>query len=385
FLTFLGWGVMQKNWSSGALSAAAVLLISCPCALGLATPMAVAVASSRAARMGLIIKDANVFERSSKLNICMFDKTGTLTIGKPNAKEIWFETSLDQVVLGNTIAAIASQNNHPLSVALVDNFKKSGQLPAIQDYRYYSGMGMEATINGNVYHIGSTDYLLSLECQFSESADQILEKWLNEQVSIVAIAENRNCVALVALQDKIRDSARNAVARLKGMNIRCGLISGDQNEVVEEVAKQVEISDKNLLYCQTLPHEKQMVISQFRVDGHKVAMVGDGINDASALAWADVSMALATGTDVAKSAADIVLVKPDLNLVPDAIALSRATLRAIHQNLFWAFAYNAISIPLAALGLFADKGPLIASAAMGASSITVVMRSSMLAKTRLSA
>jgi heavy metal translocating P-type ATPase len=382
-LTFLGWGLIRNNWSSGTLAAAAVLLISCPCALGLATPMAVAVASSRAARMGLIIKDANMFERSSKLNICMFDKTGTLTYGQPRVKESWFETGLNADEIGNAIAAISARNDHPLSNAVYKHFAHRLPMPVVSDYTYHSGMGIAASAGGHQFIIGSLFFLRSTDCKFSESAENILEKMLGELVSIVAIARDKQCVALISLEDEIRDSARNAIARLHTMNVRCGMISGDQLQVVSDVADKLRLTDKSLLYGETAPHEKQMVISKLHAEGNKVAMVGDGINDASALAWADVSIALASGTDVAKSAADIVIVKPDLNLVPAAIALSRATLKTIHQNLFWAFAYNIIAIPLAALGLFAENGPLIASVAMGASSITVVIRSAMLAKTRL--
>lgn len=379
--TILGWGLIRQNWSSGTLSAAAVLLISCPCALGLATPMAVAVASSRAARMGLIIKDANLFERSSKLNICLFDKTGTLTEGKPIVREVWLEKGIDKIQISNAIAAIASRNDHPLSTALLNHFKSTQSLPDVRNYIYHSGRGMDSYIGDEKFLIGSLFFIRSQNCQISEFAIDKIMQWENQQVSIVAVADNGKCVALISLQDTIRDSARNAIAHLKSMQVNPGLISGDKSNVVRLLADQAGITE--LVYAEMQPHEKLKAITWLCEEGNKVAMVGDGINDAPALAAADVSMALASGTDVAKSAADIVLVKPDLNLVPAAISLSRATLRTIHQNLFWAFAYNAIAIPLAAFGFFAENGPLIASAAMGASSITVVIRSAMLARAKL--
>ncbi len=379
--TFLGWGLIGQNWSSGTLAAAAVLLISCPCALGLATPMAVAVASSRAARMGLIIKDASLYERSSKLNICLFDKTGTLTLGKPVVNEVWIESGIDQFRILNAIAAISSRNDHPLSIALSNHFKSSQTITEVRNFCYHSGLGMDASIGDEKFLIGSLFYIRSQNCQISEAAGDKITQWEKEQVSIVAVASNGRCVALVSLQDTIRDTVRNAIDRLHNMQIKTGLISGDKLNVVRHLADQAGISE--MIFAEMQPHEKLKAITRLCEAGNKVAMVGDGINDAPALAAADVSMALASGTDVAKSAADIVMVKPDLNLVPAAISLSRATLRTIHQNLFWAFAYNAIAIPLAAFGFFAENGPLIASVAMSASSITVVIRSAMLARAKL--
>lgn len=381
-VTVLVWGLFLNNWTNGIFSAAAVLLISCPCALGLATPMAIAVASTRAARLGLIIRDAGVFERCNQLKVCMFDKTGTLTTGKPKILETWTPENITREELLQYAGAAESRSEHPLAHAIVEAAGDHQLQQEISGFQNERGHGIVATIRNQQVQVGSLTWIRSLNIAFSTQAESIVESWSKMQRSIVAVARDSHLMGLIAIGDDLRDSAEEAVAILHKMNIEVGIISGDRMPVVESMARVLKL-DSELTFSEVLPEQKSDILKNISRADRKVAMTGDGLNDAPALASADVSMALSTGTDVAKNAADIVIVGSDLKLVPTAIALSQATLRTIHHNLFWAFAYNTIAIPLAAIGLFAKNGPFIASFAMGMSSITVVIRSAMLARTKL--
>lgn len=380
-LTLLVWGLVLNRWAEGVLASAAVLLISCPCALGLATPMAVAVASKRAAGMGLIIRDAGVFDRCDKLNYCMFDKTGTLTEGKPVVLKTWNATDLDQKNWLSWAATLESYSEHPLASAIskmANHDYKSDFTDILND----RGNGISGKIGGNLIQVGSVKWLIRNGVQIDRPAEQTMTEWSNQALSIVGVANNDKLNGLIALEDSIRPGAADVMNGLSLMKIQVGIISGDLKSAAQGLAEKLNIRAENV-YAEISPEGKSQLLDELRSNGSHVAMVGDGLNDAPALASADVSMALASGTDVAKNAADIVIVGSNLNSVVDAIALSRATLRTIRDNLFWAFSYNVVAIPMAAFGVFRANGPLIASVAMAGSSITVVLRSAWLSRTNL--
>lgn len=380
--TVIVWGLIMKDWSGGIFASAAVLLISCPCALGLATPMAIAVASTRAARTGLIIRDAGVFERCNQLKVCMFDKTGTLTSGSPKVLETWTAEHFAEKDVLRYASAVESRSEHPLARSIVEAGVNIREAFEISEFQSVSGSGVSAVVNGSEINVGSLAWIRSQNIRVQSEAETIISEWSKLPRSIIAVTKDQELAGLFAIGDHLRDSAKSAVDLLIKMNLKVGIISGDRKPVVEIMAKELGI-DLAFCFAEVLPEMKSDIIKRMSSEHNKVAMVGDGLNDAPALALADVSMALSTGTDVAKNAADIVIVGSDLNLVAESIALSQATLKTIHHNLFWAFAYNVIAIPLAAVGFFAENGPIIASIAMGLSSVTVVLRSALLATVRL--
>ena len=377
--TLLVWGLVLGRWADGVLASAAVLLISCPCALGLATPMAVAVASTRAARSGLIIRDAGAFERCDKLNYCMFDKTGTLTQGRPRVSQVYSVPGgpVSEEWL-NTAATLENRSEHPLAKAIV----AAGEIrhnATVTDFMNDRGHGVSGRVESVLVQAGSIKWLAGQGVALSPQAEQKINEWSKEAFSIVGVAIATELVGLIAIEDSLRPNARAALERLLRMGLNVGVISGDRQSAVRSLAERLHIPLDDI-YAETTPEEKSGVLQRLRQTGSHVAMVGDGLNDAPALASADVSMAMASGTDVAKNAADIVIVGSDLESVAEAIALSRATLTTIRHNLFWAFAYNVVAIPLAAAGVFQSNGPLIASVAMAGSSITVVLRSAWLGR-----
>lgn len=376
-ITLITWGFVLNRWSDGVLASAAVLLISCPCALGLATPMAVAVASTRAAKSGLIIRDAGVFERCDKLNYCMFDKTGTLTEGRPQVVEVWTIGNIDRDQCLRWAGAVESLSEHPLARAIANAAGTENQTLNVTDFKNDRGHGVAGRVDGLKIQVGSINWLMQNAIRFNDHSQDVLEKWSEQPRSIAGVARDGELVGLIAIEDTVRPTAAATVDRLLKMDLNVGVISGDREASVRSLAERLHIPLDDI-YSQTTPEEKSKTLDRLRKGGTRVAMVGDGLNDAPALASADVSMAMASGTDVAKNAADIVIVGSDLNAVAEAISLSRATLTTIRHNLFWAFAYNVVAIPLAAIGLFQSNGPLVASVAMAFSSLTVVLRSAWL-------
>ncbi len=377
--TLLIWGLALSRWSEGVLASAAVLLISCPCALGLATPLAVAVASTRAARSGLIIRDAGVFERCDKLTYCMFDKTGTLTEGKPEVVEVWTVPGIEPQKCLLVAGALESLSEHPLARAIVKAANEEARNINVSDFYNDRGHGVSGKVDGLLIQVGSMNWLIRNSIQVTADSQKVLEDWSEKPRSIAGVASNGKLVGLIAMEDTIRPDAEDAVSRLLKMKLTVGIISGDRKSAVQALARKLNIAPDHI-YAECTPEQKSHVLDRLRASGNRVAMVGDGLNDAPALASADVSMAMASGTDVAKNAADIVIVGSELDSVAEAIALSHATLTTIRHNLIWAFSYNILAIPLAAFGIFQTNGPLIASVAMAGSSITVVLRSAWLGR-----
>ncbi|WP_169976779.1 heavy metal translocating P-type ATPase [Tautonia rosea] len=382
-LTLLGWGTIGNDWRFGILNAAAVLIIACPCALGLATPVAVAVATGRGAREGLLVRDASAFERMDRIRAVVLDKTGTVTEGKPTLAEVIPQPGWQRDRLLQIAGAAERGSEHPLAHALAE-YAGSAR---VEQFRAVRGGGVAATVNGARVLVGSPAFLDQEGVSVPEQGD------LSQGRIIVLVAVDGTYAGSITLTDAPKPYAREAIAALRDQGAEVYLLTGDHSATAKAVAEEVGIEHDHV-FARVLPDQKADRVASLRLeqpgDGgnastreRRVAMVGDGINDAPALAAADVGIALGSGTDVAKAAADVVIATGDLRGVPRALALGRATLRAIRQNLFWAFFYNAVGIPVAAFGLFGTYGPMFAALAMSLSSITVVTRARLINWARL--
>ena len=374
--TLLGWGTVGKSWSAGFLNAAAVLIIACPCALGLATPMAVAVATGRGARAGVLVRDASSFERMNKLKTIVFDKTGTLTEGKPSITDVYVSSGreADRSVVLRLAAAAESRSEHPLARAFQPHFQ--GDSP--QMFEAIRGGGVKAVVEGQNVLVGSERLFDESKVDTTRLRDAITV-WETEGKTVVRVASNGFALGAIAISDPLKPNAKRVVDQLHRRGYEVYLLTGDHPDTAAAIGRELSIPSNQVLGG-VLPNGKAETIRRLKSDASRqVAMVGDGLNDAPALAQADLGIALGSGTDLAKGSADLIIATSDLRAIPRALKLGRATLAAIHQNLFWAFAYNTIGIPLAALGYFGEYGPMIASVAMAFSSVTVIARSSLLA------
>ncbi|MEW6563514.1 MAG: heavy metal translocating P-type ATPase [Pseudomonadota bacterium] len=363
-LTLLGWWGYSGDLSLALINAVAVLVIACPCALGLATPTAVVVSTGRAAHAGMLIKEASALERVQQLNTLIVDKTGTLTEGQPTISELLPANGVTPETLLNVAISLARHSTHPLSRALLA-YSSSAQftdLP-IQNLRELPGSGLTAALGSETILLGSTRYLTAEGIALDTEQIRVLE---TRGQSVIGIAQGGRLLGLIAFADQLRSNSRQAVEKLRLLDIQVVMLSGDNHTTAEAIAKQAGITE---FLAEVRPQDKASHIETYKKHGHITGMAGDGINDAPALAAADVSFAMRSGSDIAIEAADITLMRNDLMSVVDAIDLSRATLRKIRQNLFFAFAYNILGIPLAALGML---NPVIAGAAMALSSVSVV-------------
>ena len=368
-LTFLIWFIAVGNFTMGIVSAVAVLVIACPCALGLATPTAIMVGTGKGAENGILIKGGEHLEMAYKLNAVVLDKTGTITKGQPDVTDVTTLGQLDdRDVL--RLAAIAEKNSeHPLGVAIYEKGKKDfGNLPDPDQFEAIPGRGIMAVVDGKVLYIGTRKLMLEKGVNISE-LEVSISKFEDEGKTAMLMAVNNAMEAIIAVADTLKENSREAIEELQKLGIEVYMITGDNKRTANAIAKQVGITN---VMAEVLPENKAEEVEKLKKQGKIVAMVGDGINDAPALVTADIGMAIGTGTDVAIEAADITLMRGDLRTIPAAIRLSRKTMRKIKQNLFWAFIYNIIGIPIAALGLL---NPIIAGGAMAFSSVSVVTNS----------
>ncbi len=377
-VTLLGWGVATGNWEAAILNAVAVLVIACPCALGLATPTAIMAGTGVAARHGILIKDAEALEIAHKVKVVAFDKTGTLTEGRPELVALEPHQAARDAVLA-WAAAIQAGSEHPLARAVTQlALKEHVSVPAAAEVRAVAGRGMSAVVEGRQLRLGSPRFMQELNVDLRAFSDraQALEAGGRTVSWLADVTGAPQLLGLLAFADTLKPAAAPAVARLHALGIKTALVTGDNRGSAEAVAAQLGI---DLVHYQVLPEDKAGIIGQLKENlthaGDRVAMVGDGINDAPALAAADVGIAMSTGTDVAMHAAGITLMRGNPALVADAIDISRRTYAKIRQNLFWAFFYNVVGIPLAAFGLL---NPVIAGAAMALSSVSVVMNALLL-------
>ena len=376
--TLLGWGIFTGDWEQAILNAVAVLVIACPCALGLATPTAIMAGTGVAARRGILIKDAEALEIAHKIDTVAFDKTGTLTQGKPTLVALEAAPGYEDQILPFA-AAIQNGSEHPLAKAVLDVAREQAvKVPVAKATIAVAGRGMWAQVQGRDIRLGSTRYMIELKVDISSlsaKARQLQEQ--GRTVSWLAdLTDGPRLMGLLAFGDELKPSAVQAVQQLKAMHIKTVLVTGDNQGSAQAVGKALDIDQ---IRAEVLPADKAEIVADIRSAGYRVAMVGDGINDAPALAAADVGMAMSTGTDVAMHAAGITLMRGDPALIADAIDISRRTYNKIRQNLFWAFAYNVIGIPLAAFGLL---NPMVAGAAMALSSVSVISNALLLRRWR---
>jgi P-type Cu+ transporter len=369
-LTFAGWWLGSANPALALTNAVAVLVIACPCALGLATPTAIMVGSGRGAQSGVLFRDAAALERAGQIAILCVDKTGTLTLGKPAVTDVlpagdWPATSLMQQA-----ASLEQNSEHPLASAIVEYATRQAlPLLPVEDFVAQPGQGVRGRLAGKSTVLASPGYFSGIGIAIDTTRVASLAE-LGK--TVVALAQDDHMVGYIAMADALRPGSMSALEKLRELNIEVIMLSGDHEKTARAIANQLGIRD---VRAEVLPGDKAAVIAQLKGGGRLIAMAGDGINDAPALAAADVGFAISSGSDIAVEAADVTLMRNDLSGVADAVRLSRATLRKIRQNLFSAFFYNVLGIPMAALGIL---DPVIAGAAMALSSVSVVTNSLLL-------
>jgi Cu+-exporting ATPase len=377
-VTFLVWYVwISPGAFANALEKAiAVLVIACPCAMGLATPTSIMAGSGRAAEYGILFKGGEHLELVQQVDTIVLDKTGTITEGKPKLTDIWIENGEEAEVL-RLVGTAEKSSEHPLAVAIVEGIVDRGiTLGEVEEFRAIPGYGIQARVEGKEIMVG-TRRLLSREGIDITSAEESLRQLEEQGKTAMLIAIDRKYAGILAVADPVKETSRQAIERLKAMGQKVIMITGDNPRTAQAIAKQVGIEE---VRAEVLPEQKAREVELLQQTGRKVAMVGDGINDAPALATADIGMAMGNGTEIAMETADIVLMRGDLNRVADAIEISKRTIRNIKQNLFWALIYNVIGIPIAAAGFLA---PWLAGAAMAFSSVSVVMNALRLQKVKL--
>lgn len=370
-VTMIGWLILGKEIGFALARGISVLVISCPCALGLATPVAIMVGNGKGAKNGILFKNAVALEETGKINVIALDKTGTITAGTPKVTDIYPMEGITDNELLQMAYSLEINSEHPLAKAVVERAESDGIISEeITDFLALTGNGLTGTLNGEKLLGGSIKYM-DETIGLNEKAKEISQEYASQGKTPLLFAKNNKLMGIIAVADIIKEDSAQAIKELQNMDIKVVMVTGDNERTANAISKQVGTDD---VIAGVLPDGKEEVIKQLK-SGGKVAMVGDGINDAPALTRADIGIAIGAGTDVAIDAADIVLMKSSLMDVPVAIKLSKAALRNIHENLFWAFIYNVIGIPLA-IGLFIPFGitlnPMFGAAAMSLSSFCVV-------------
>jgi Cu+-exporting ATPase len=352
--------------------AAGVLIVACPCAMGLATPAAIMAAANAAARRGILIRDGVALEKAGKITAVIFDKTGTLTIGKPEVAEL-LEVQSPKSKVQSLAAALARNSTHPISQAIA---KISAEKIELTDWREIRGAGVEANSPQPTAHspqpipklrLGSLHWLKESGADLA-AGEKFISEWSKQGATIVGLAEENKLLALFAVRDAVKPNAAKVVEQLQRQGLKIFLVTGDNALTAANIAQQVGIAAENV-FAEVRPEQKAEFVKKLQAAGERVAFVGDGINDAPALTQADLGIAVSRASDVAREAADIILLKSEIEAVPEALGLARVTLRTIKQNLFWAFFYNALGVPLAACGVIS---PIFCAAAMGVSDLIVI-------------
>ncbi len=371
-LTFIVWmfAAPAPALTMALVAAVSVLIIACPCAMGLATPTSIMVATGKAAEMGVLFRKGDALQTLSEIDIVAFDKTGTLTEGKPQVTDTHMLSGEDSTTLLRWVAAVESRSEHPMGRAFAQAY--DGKLPEIEGFKSVAGHGVGANVEGHAVQIGSARHLNQLGID-AAALEPKAEEFATQGKTPVLVAVDGVAVAVFGVADPPKKSAAQIIKQLHALDIKVAMITGDRQQTADAVAKTLGI---DTVHAEVLPDGKSKVIQALQASGSRVAFVGDGINDAPALAQADVGIAIGTGTDIAIASADVVLMSGDPRGVPNALHVSKAAMRNIKQNLFWAFAYNAALIPLAAGVLYPFTqtllSPMLAAAAMGVSSIFVV-------------
>ncbi|MDY0124285.1 copper-translocating P-type ATPase [Sulfurimonas sp.] len=385
-VTFVLWWTFgpEPQLAFAVVGAVSVLIIACPCALGLATPISIMVATGRGAMAGVLIKDAQALESMEKVDTLVVDKTGTLTEGKPKLISVYAEDGFSEDELLLLAASLERASEHPLADAIVEGAKERGvELKRADEFETINGMGIVGNVNGHKIAVGNTKLFENFGIESSKLFERVASE-RDEGKIVILVAVDSKAAGFISVADPVKASSKKAIQDLHSEGIRVVMLTGDNRATAEIVAKQLGIDE---VHAEVLPQEKADIIKELQTHGHIVAMAGDGINDAPALALSHVGIAMGTGTDIAMHSADITLVKGDLRGIVRARVLSRAAMRNIRQNLFFAFFYNSVGIPIAAGALYPFFGlllsPMIAAAAMSFSSVSVIANSLRLRKTEL--
>lgn len=380
-ITFFVWLIFggENSFTYGLLSAITVLVIACPCALGLATPTAMMVGIGKGAQLGILIKDAEALELSKNITAIILDKTGTITEGKPKVESlVWNKQVTNTQDLAAVLFSIEAKSEHPLAQSVCD-YLKINQSVSLNSFENITGKGVKATVNGTSYAVGSMSFMNEMDLILTDNLKTELEHFLELAYTVFAFSNQQEILALIAITDKIKETSVEAIKGLQDIGIAVYMLTGDSETTAKNVATKTGIK---YYKSSVMPQDKAIFVKELQSKGKVVAMVGDGINDSNALAQADVSFAMARGADIAMDVAKVTIMSSDLLQVVKAITLSRVTVSKIRQNLFWAFIYNVIGIPLAAGILFPINGfllnPMIAGAAMALSSVSVVSNSLLL-------
>lgn len=366
-VTFLIWYFALGSFTSAVINFVAVMIVACPCALGLATPTAIIVGTGIGALNGILIKNANILEKLRKTNVIVFDKTGTITTGKLNVTDVFPVSPYTEAELLQYAVSVELLSEHPIAKAIVNYSKQKNINPSkINNFKSITGFGAEGDLNNKRIYIGNEELMKQKGITIQKSSFDLTPH--QGEISVF-VAIDGNFTGIITISDILKPDSKIGVSKLQQLGLKTIMLTGDNPQTAEIISKSVGIEQ---YYAKMLPKDKVDKIKELQADGNRVIMVGDGINDAPALAQADVGIAMGTGTDVAIEAGDITLVKGDLNAVVKAIKLSKKTVTTIYQNLFWAFIYNIILIPLAAFGIL---DPMLAAAAMAMSSVSVVSNS----------
>ena len=374
-LTLVVYLLIGKSFNESIISFVTVLVVACPCALGLATPLAVVVSEGKSAKEGILIKSSETLENAHKVDTIVFDKTGTLTYGNLRISKIFNYSNYHNDQLLNIVSAIENKSSHPIALAFKDYYDSN---IVIRDFKNIAGFGLKATIDNKEIYLGNSKLFNELSIKNDHKQDE--ETLLNEGNSIIYVVEDNLIIGLIGVKDIIRDNALKTVEALKHMHKEIIMLSGDNEKTAKIVASQIGIEK---VIANVLPSQKEKVLKELMKNGHNVMMVGDGINDAPSLASANIGVSINEGTDIAADSADVILMQDDLLKIVSLLNISKKTISIIKQNLFWAFIYNILMIPLA-MGLFKSFGisisPMFASMAMTISSLTVVLNSLRLRK-----
>ena len=393
-LAFIVWMMLDGTggFTHGLLAFVTVVIIACPCALGLATPTAIMVGIGKGAERGILIKDAESLEIAKKVNTVVLDKTGTVTEGKPVVSKLVWNTPTttpnpsisSKDVLPDIFYSLEKLSEHPLADAVVNHLKESASIDDIQDFETITGKGVKGRTQGRIYFAGNLKLLEENRIAISRSLREEATRLTAKAQTVIWFADEENALAIAGITDRIKETSIRAVDELRAAGIEVHMLTGDNEATAREIARKAGIAHYQ---ASVLPQDKAAFISRLQAEGRKVAMVGDGINDSAALAQADLSIAMGGGSDIAMDVAKMTIISSDLTKIPEALRLSRLTVRTIRQNLFWAFIYNIIGVPIAAGILYPINGfllnPMIAGAAMAFSSVSVVSNSLLLKRKRI--